>query len=260
MISPLAYVDPRAKIGDNVVVEPFAMIHGNVEVGDGCWIGSHSTLMDGSRLGKNVNIFPGACISGFPQSLKFKDEETHVFIGDNTVIRECVTISRGTTDKFKTVIGANCLIMAYSHLGHDCIVGDNVIIINNVQVAGHCTVDDWAVIGGSSAIHQFTKIGAHTMIAGGSLIRKDIPPFIKAGREPMVYAGVNSIGLRRRGFTNQKIKEIQDIYRIIYLNGNNVSKALGRIEMECPPSDERDEITNFIRTSERGIMKGFTRE
>lgn len=260
MISPLAYVDPRAKIGDNVVVEPFAMIHGNVEVGDGSWIGSHSTLMDGSRLGKNVKIFPGACISGFPQSLKFKDEETHVFIGDNTVIRECVTISRGTTDKFKTVIGSNCLIMAYSHLGHDCVVGDNVIIINNVQVAGHCTVDDWAVIGGSSAIHQFTKIGAHTMIAGGSLIRKDIPPFIKAGREPMVYAGVNSIGLRRRGFTNQKIKEIQDIYRIIYLNGNNVSKALGRIEMECPPSDERDEITNFIRTSERGIMKGFTRE
>ncbi len=260
MIQPLAYIHPEAKIGANVVIEPFVTINKNVEIGDGTWIGSHVTIMEGARIGKNVKIFPGACISGFPQSLKFNDVETFVYIGDNTVIRECVTISRGTTDKYKTVIGSNCMLMAYSHLGHDCTVGDNVIIINNVQIAGHCTVDDWAVIGGSSAIHQFTKIGAHTMVAGGSLIRKDIPPFIKAGREPMVYAGINSIGLRRRGYSNQKIKEIQDIYRIIYLGGNNVSKALDRIEMECPPSDERDEITNFIRNSERGIMKGFTRE
>lgn len=260
MISPLAYVHPDAKIAPNVTIEPFAMIHGNVEVGEGSWIGSHAILMDGARLGKNVKIFPGACISGFPQSLKFADQETHTYIGDNTIIRECVTISRGTTDKFKTVVGKNCMLMAYSHLGHDCTVGDNVIIINNVQVAGHCVIDDWAVIGGSSAIHQFTKIGAHTMIAGGSLIRKDIPPFIKAGREPMVYAGINSVGLRRRGFSNQKIKELQDIYRIIYLSGHNVSKAMDRVELECPPSDERDEIANFIRTSERGIMKGYYRE
>lgn len=258
MIQPLAYIHPQAKIADNVVIEPFACIHKNVEIDEGSWIGSHVTIMEGARIGKNVKIFPGAIIAGSPQSVKFNpSEETFVYIGDGSVIRECVTISRGTNDKYKTVVGKNCLIMAYSHLGHDCIVGDSVILVNNVQTGGHCQIDDYAVIGGSSAIHQFTKIGAHSMIAGGSLIRKDIPPYIKAAREPMAYTGVNSIGLRRRGFSNQKIRELQEIYRIIYLSGNNVSKALDIIELECPPSDERDEISNFIRNSERGIMKGF---
>ena len=257
MIQPLAYVHPQAKIADTAVIEPFAVIHKNVEIGEGCWIGSHVTIMEGARIGKNVKIFPGAVISGTPQDLKFGGEDTTTEIGDNTVIRECVTISRGTTDKFKTIVGKNCLIMAYVHIAHDCVIGDNCILVNAVQVAGHVVIDDFAIIGGASAVHQFCKVGTHAMISGGSLVRKDVPPFTKAGREPLSYIGINSVGLRRRGFSNEKIAEIQDIYRYIYLKGFNHSKATGMIEVEFPITKERDEILNFVRSSERGIMKGF---
>ncbi len=255
---PLANVHPEAVIGANVIVEPFATIQKDVTIGDGSWIGPNAVIWEGSRLGKNVKVYPGASVSSIPQDLKFAGEKTETFIGDNTVIRESVTISRGTVDKHKTVIGKNCLLMAYVHIAHDCIIGNNCIFANAVQVAGHVTIDDWAIIGGASALHQFVKIGAHVMLSGGSLVRKDVPPYAKAAREPLTYAGVNSIGLRRRGFTPEKINEIQEIYRTIFLKGFNNSKALDVVEKEISPSLERDYIINFIRSSERGVMKGFS--
>lgn len=254
---PLANVHPDARIGNNVTIEPFATVQKDVVIDDGSWIGPGAIIWDGSRLGKNVKIYPGASVSSIPQDLKFAGEKTETFIGDNTVIRECVTISRGTTDKMKTVIGKNCLLMAYVHVAHDCLIGDNCILVNTVQVAGHVTIEDWAIIGGASALHQFVKVGAHVMVSGGSLVRKDIPPYTKAAREPLTYAGINSVGLKRRGFTTEKINEIQEIYRYIFMRGLNNSKALELIEVELPSSSERDLILNFIKDSERGIMKGY---
>lgn len=254
---PLANVHPEARIGKNVVIEPFATVQKDVVIEDGSWIGPGAIVWDGARLGKNVKIYPGASVSSIPQDLKFAGEQTETFIGDNTVIRECVTISRGTTDKMKTVIGKNCLLMAYVHVAHDCLIGDHCILVNTVQVAGHVTIDDWAIIGGASALHQFVKVGAHVMVSGGSLVRKDIPPFTKAAREPLTYAGINSVGLKRRGFSMDKITEIQEIYRYIFMRGLNNSKALELIEAEIPQSSERDLIVAFIKESERGIMKGY---
>lgn len=260
MNQPLAYVHPQAKVAKNTVIEPFVNIEKNVEIGEGTWIGSNVTIMEGARIGKNCKIFPGAVISAVPQDLKFDGEETLVRIGDNTVIREFVTINRGTKANNETVVGNNCLLMAYVHIAHDCIVGNNVILANAATLAGHITIDDYAIIGGLSAIHQFVNIGAHVMISGGSLVRKDVPPFTKAAREPLSYVGINSIGLRRRGFTPEKISEIQDIYRFIYLKGNNVTQALEFIEANLPATSERDEIISFISRSTRGIMKGYSKQ
>ena len=254
---PLASVHPEAKIGQNVVIEPFATVQKDVVIGDGCWIGPNVVLFDGTRLGRNVKVYPGASISAVPQDLKYSGERTETFIGDNTIVREFVTISRGTNDKLKTVIGRNCLLMAYVHVAHDCLIGNHCILVNTVQVAGHVTVDDWAIIGGASALHQFVKVGAHVMISGGSLVRKDVPPYTKAAREPLSYAGINSIGLRRRGFSTEKISEIQEIYRYVFLKGINNTKALDIIAESIPQSEERDYILNFIRASDRGIMKGY---
>jgi UDP-N-acetylglucosamine acyltransferase len=254
---PLANVHPDAKIGNNVTIEPFATVQADVTIDDGCWIGPNAILWDGTRLGKNVKIYPGASVSSIPQDLKFSGEKTETFIGDNTVVREYVTISRGTTDKFKTVIGKNCLLMAYVHVAHDCNIGNHCILVNTVQVAGHVTIDDWAIIGGASALHQFVKIGAHVMISGGSLVRKDVPPYTKAAREPLAYAGINTVGLRRRGFAAEKISDIQEIYRYIFLKGLNNSKAIDVVESEIAQSEEKDYILNFIKTSDRGIMKGY---
>lgn len=258
MIQPLAYIHPEAKIADNVVIEPFVTIHKNVIIGEGTWIGSTATIMEGARIGKNCKIFPGAVISAMPQDLKYKGEETTVTVGDNTTIRECVTLNRGTAlDKNDTKIGNNCLLMAYTHVAHDCIIGNSVIVANSVQLAGHINIDDFAYIGGSSAIHQFVSVGAYAMVSGGSLVRKDVPPFAKAGREPLAYIGINSVGLRRRGFSDEVISEIQDIYRTIFIKKYNITQALDIIEGEMKPTKERDEIVNFIRNSNRGIMKGF---
>lgn len=258
MNQPLAYIHREANIARNVVIEPFVTISKNVVIEEGSWIGSNVTIMEGARIGKNVKIFPGAVVSAVPQDLKFGGEDTTLEIGDNTVIRECVTLNRGTDATNKTVIGKNCLIMAYTHVAHDCMIGDNCILVNAVQLAGHVTIDDWAIIGGAAAVHQFVNIGAHTMVSGGSLVRKDVPPYTKAGREPLSYAGINSIGLRRRGFANEKIAEIQEIYRYIFLKGLNNSKALDLVELEMTPSKERDEIINFFRNSDRGVMKGYS--
>lgn len=257
MKQPLAYVHPAAKIASNVVIDPFVTIDQNVEIGEGTRIGSNVTILEGARIGKNCVIHSGAVISGVPQDLKFKGEDSVAIIGDNTVIRECVTINRGTASKGKTVVGNNCLIMAYCHVAHDSMLGDNVIMSNSVQVAGEVVIDDNAVIGGGALIHQFTHIGQHVMLQGGSLVNKDIPPFVKAGRLPVSYAGINSIGLRRRGFTNEQISEIQEIYRYLYLSGLNNSDAIDRIEAELPASKERDEIIMFVRNSKRGIIRGY---
>lgn len=258
MNQPLAYIHPEAKIARNVVIEPFVTISKNVVIDEGSWIGSNVTIMEGARIGKNVKIFPGAVVSAIPQDLKFGGEDTTVHVGDNTVIRECVTLNRGTEATNKTSIGKDCLIMAYTHVAHDCVIGDNCILVNAVQLAGHVTIDDYAIVGGAAAVHQFVKIGAHTMVSGGSLVRKDVPPYTKAGREPLSYAGINSVGLRRRGYSNDKITEIQEVYRYIFLKGLNNSKALDLLELEMTPSKERDEIINFFRNSDRGVMKGYT--
>ncbi len=257
MKQPLAYVHPAAKIAPSVVIDPFVTIDQNVEIGEGTRIGSNVTIMEGARIGKNCTIFPGAVISAVPQDLKFRGEDTVAIIGDNTTIRECVTINRGTAAKGKTVVGNNCLIMAYSHVAHDCVIGDNVIMSNATQIAGEVVVDNYAVIGGGALIHQFCHIGPHVMIQGGALVNKDIPPYVKAAREPIAYAGVNSIGLRRRNFSNETIREIQEIYRYLYLSGLNNTDAVERIEAELPATKERDEIILFVRNSKRGIIRGY---
>jgi UDP-N-acetylglucosamine acyltransferase len=259
MIHPHTYIHHNARIATNVKIDPFSVIHQNVEVGEGTWIGSNVTIMDGARIGKNCRIFPGAVISAAPQDLKFEGEETSVEIGNNTTIREFVTIHRGTKDRWKTVVGNDCLIMAYSHIAHDCIIGNSCIMSNNTQMAGHVIMGDYAILAGMCAVHQFVRIGQHSFVAGGSLVRKDIPPYIKAGRTPISYAGVNSVGLKRKGFSVEKINEILDIYRTIYNKGLNTTQAMDLIEEEFPVTDERDEIVTFVRESTRGIIKRFTK-
>lgn len=258
MNQPLAYVHPGAKIAKNVVIEPFTTIHNNVEIGEGTWIGSNVTIMEGARIGKNCTIFPGAVISAIPQDLKFSGEETLAIIGDNTTIRECVTVNRGTVASGKTIVGSDCLIMAYAHIAHDCEVGHHVVIANACALAGHVTVGNYAIIGGLTAIHQFITIGEHAMISGGSLVRKDVPPYTKAAKEPLSYVGINSVGLRRRGFSTEKIREIQNIYRLLYQKNYNTTQALSLIEADLEATPERDEIILFIRNSSRGVMKGYT--
>ena len=257
MKQPLAYIHPAAKIDPSVVIDPFVTIEENVEIGEGTRIGSNVTIMSGARIGKNCRIFPGAVVSAVPQDLKFRGEDTVAIIGDNTTLRECVTINRGTAARGRTVVGSNCLIMAYCHVAHDCIVGDNVVMSNATQLAGEVQVDNYAVIGGGALVHQFCHIGPHVMLQGGALVNTDIPPYVKAAREPISFAGVNSIGLRRRGFSSDTIREIQEIYRYLYLSGLNNSDAVERIEAELPATPERDEVILFVRNSKRGIIKGY---
>ena len=257
MKQPFAYIHPAAKIHPSVVIDPFVSIDQNVEIGEGTHIGSNVTIMEGARIGKHCNIFPGAVISGIPQDLKFNGEETTAEIGDYTTIRECVTVNRGTASRGKTTVGSRCLIMAYSHIAHDCKIGDNVIMSNATQVAGEVVVDNFAVIGGGTLIHQFCHLGEHVMIQGGAHINKDIPPFVKAGRDPIAFTGINSIGLRRRNFNNDQIRDLQAIDRYLYLSRLNVSDAVDRIEAELPATPERDLIIEFIRNSKRGIVRGY---
>lgn len=254
MKQPLAYVHPDAKLGPGVVIDPFVTIDRNVEIGEGTRIGSNVTILEGTRIGKNCTIFPGAVVGAIPQDLKFQGEDTLAIIGDNTTLRECVTVNRGTAARGRTVVGNHSLIMAYSHVAHDCIIGDNVIISNASQLAGEVIVDDYAVIGGGSLVHQFCHIGAHVMLQGGALVNKDIPPYVKAAREPISYTGINSVGLRRRNFSSDTIREIQEIYHYLYLSGLNISEAVERIEEELPATKERDEILQFVRNSRRGVI------
>jgi len=250
-------IHPTAKIAENVVIEPFVTIGENVEIGEGTHIMPHVSIIKNTKIGKNCRIFPSAVIGADPQDLKYAGEETFVEIGDNCTIRECVTVNRGTASRGKTVIGNNCLLMAYSHVAHDCILKNNIIMSNAVQLGGEVEVDDFAIISGGVLVHQFSKIGKHAIIQGGALINKDIPPYIMAAREPITYSGINSVGLRRRGFADEQVTEIQDIYRIIFQSGLGVSNAVARVETEFAQSDVRDEILNFIKLSDRGILKGF---
>lgn len=256
-MSKLAYIHPNAKIGKNVTIDPFAYISENVEVGEGTWIGPHTVLMDGARIGKNCQIFPGAVISGIPQDLKFEGEDTTADIGDNTTIREYVTINRGTKAKGATIVGSNCLIQSYAHVAHDCILKNNVILGSHAGLAGEVEVDDFAIVSPYSVVHQFVRIGTYAFVQATGKVGKDVPPYILAGREPLSYTGINSIGLRRKKVTNETIYEIQEIYRIIYQRGLNISDAVEFVEANLPASDERDIIILFIRNSKRGIIKGY---
>ncbi len=255
MISNLAFIHPDAKIGKDVIIEPFAYISGNVIIGEGTWVGPNSTIMDGARIGNHCRIFPSSVVSGIPQDLKFRGEESTVEIGNKTTVREGVTVNRGTAAVGKTVVGNNCLLMAYAHIGHDCVIGNNCIIGNGTGLAGEVNVDDWAILSAGTLVHQFAHIGAHVMIGGGSKVRTDVPPFIKADRDPLSYLGLNSVGLTRRGFEKERIDEIHNIYRVIYQNGMNFTQALDRVEKEFEPSADRDYILEFIRKSERGIIR-----
>ena len=256
MHSPLSIIHPEAKIGTNVTVDPFAVIEKDVSIGDNCRIFPHTTILNGTRIGSDCQIFPGAVIGGIPQDLKFKGEESTAEIGSHTTIRECVTINRGTISKGKTIVGEHCLIMAYSHIAHDCVLKNNIIIGNATQVAGEVKIDDFAIVSGGSLVHQFVRISKHVMIQGGSRVGKDIPPYTLIGREPIAYCGINIVGLRRRGFTNQQVYLIQDIYRTLYTRGLNNSEALKAIETEYEPGEERNLILNFIKSSDRGIVRG----
>lgn len=256
-IHPLAIVNPGAKLGDNVEVGPYAFIDDHVEIGDGCKVLPHATIFSYVKMGKDCSVYPGAVVGAIPQDLKFEGEVTYVEIGDRVTIRECATINRGTkaSGKGVTRIGDDTLLMSYVHVAHDCRVGSHCILVSYVGIAGETDVDDWAILGGSTVVHQFSKIGAHAMIGGGSRINKDIPPYVLCGRDPICYMGINIVGLRRRGFTTDQIRNIKDMYDTIYFQGMNVSDGLAKIESGFPPSTERDTIVSFIRGSKRGIIR-----
>ncbi len=260
MHSPLSVISPKAKIGKDVTIGPFCYIHDDVEIGDNCNLHSNVVIYDGARIGKNNTFFPGAIVSAVPQDLKYKGEPTETIIGDNNIIREYVTINKGTIAAGKTQIGNGNLLMAYVHIAHDCIIGNSCILANGVTLAGHITIDDFAIIGGLSAVHQFVHIGSHVMISGGSLVRKDVPPFTKSAHEPLAYVGLNSIGLRRRGFTSDQINNVQEIYRLLFVNGHTTAKAVKLIEESIATCEERDLILNFVKASQRGLMKGYAGE
>jgi UDP-N-acetylglucosamine acyltransferase len=257
MNQSLAYIHPDARIGKNVVIEPFASIYKDVIIGEGSWIGSNAVIMDGSQIGKHCRIFPGAVIGAIPQDMKFNGEDSMVQIGDNTTIREYVTVNRGTKTRGVTVIRSNTLLMAYTHIAHDCIIGDNCILSNAVQVGGEVLIDDWTVIGGGCSIHQFCRISKHVMISGMSGVLSDIPPFLRVAGIPVVYQGINYIGLKRREFVKDVIDNIHEIYRIIYQEKMNTSQSIEYIEKTFPPSQEKDEIVGFIKNSQRGIIKSL---
>lgn len=257
MISKLAYVDPTAQLGSGVVVEPFAYIGAGVIIGDGTWIAPHCTILSGATIGKNCKIHSGAVIGGDPQDLKYRGEETTCSVGDNTVVREYCTINRGTAAKGTTTVGSNTLMMAYSHVGHDCVVGDHCVIVSSVLLAGEVEVGDWAIVGGHTGVHQFTRIGEHAMVAACSRLGKDVPPYTKVGHDPIAYVGINSIGLRRRGFDGTQVSEIQDIYRIMFQSGIAIGKAVEKVRSEVPDSDYKRAILAFVDGSKRGLVKQY---
>ncbi|HCC70196.1 MAG TPA: acyl-[acyl-carrier-protein]--UDP-N-acetylglucosamine O-acyltransferase [Bacteroidales bacterium] len=255
MISNQAFIHPDARIGKNVKIEPYSYISGDVVIGDNSWIGPNATVLDGARMGENCRVFPGAVISAIPQDMKFSGERTTTEIGNNCTFREGATINRGTVAQGKTIMGNNCLMMANSHVAHDCILGNNCILVNNVLLAGEVHMDDYAIMGGGSAAHQFCRLGAHVMVSGGAMFKKDIPPYILVNHNPVGFAGINKIGLKRRGFKQETIGEIEAIYKIIYFSDRNISQALEHIKDNFMPTEERDYIIDFISGSKRGILK-----
>jgi UDP-N-acetylglucosamine acyltransferase len=247
-------IHPDAKISNKVAIEAFSSIAADVEIGEGTWIGPNVSIMDGARIGKNCKIFPGAVISAEPQDLKYNGELTYARIGDGTVIRESATVNKGTIAKGETVVGNNCLLMANSHVGHDCILGNHVILVNSVGLAGEVIIEDYAILAGLVGVHQFVRIGTHAFVQGGSMVGMDIPPFVTAGRNPTKFAGINTIGLRRRGFESEIIRNIQEAYRIIYNSGLNNTLALQKVSEEIKGNGEIQLIIDFITASKRGII------
>ncbi|MFN0204367.1 MAG: acyl-ACP--UDP-N-acetylglucosamine O-acyltransferase [Bacteroidia bacterium] len=243
-------------LGNRVHIEPNCTLHGEIKIGDDVWLGSNVVIHHGARIGNKCKIHSGAVLSSIPQDLKFVGEESTLIIGDNTTVREFATLNRGTKYRGCTVIGSDCLIMAYTHVAHDCYIGNHVILVNAVNLAGHVEIDDYAVLGGMSAVHQFVKIGKHVMIGGGSLVTKDVPPYITAAREPVQYEGLNLTGLRRRGFSKETISHLQDIYRHLYQEGRNISQALEYIEQNVEDSAEKREILAFCHQATRGLIRG----
>ncbi|MBB6275652.1 acyl-ACP--UDP-N-acetylglucosamine O-acyltransferase [Porphyromonas circumdentaria] len=254
-IHPQALVHSKAQIGQGAYIDAFSIVEENTEIGDNTILHPHSIVRSGSRIGNHCNIHPGAVIGGIPQDLKFKNEETLAIIGDKTTVREYATVNRGTASRGFTKVGDECLLMAYSHVAHDCVLNNNIIIGNATQIAGEVLIDDFAILSGGVLVHQFVNISQHVMIQGGSKVTKDIPPYIIIGRDPIAYCGINIVGLRRRGFTDKQIFLIGDIYRTLYLKGLNNTDALNTIALEYPSSDERDLILNFIKNSQRGIVR-----
>ena len=250
----MAVVHPDARIGEGVTISPFSTVEGDVEI-DRDLIGPSATILDGARIGAHCRIFPGAVIGGVPQDLKFAGENTTAVIGDHTTIRECCTINRHH-GPMTTRVGSHCLLMAYTHVAHDAVVGDHCVLANCANIAGHVTIEDWVIIEGVVAVQQFVRIGQHAFVAGGSLVRKNIPPFVKVAREPLSYIGVNAIGLRRRGFADEFVRAVEDIYRTLYVTGGNMSQAIKVAEMELPISDAKETILDFIRASDKGIVRG----
>ena len=256
-MNSMSFIHPEAKIGANVEIGPFCYIDKNVEIGDGCRIGPHATIFEHVRLGRDCQVWPGAVLGGVPQDLKFDGEESYVEIGDRNVIRECVTINRGTaaSGKFTTRVGSDNLIMCYVHIAHDCCIGNHCIISGKAGLAGEVDIDDWAIIGGGALLHQFTHMGTHSMLGGGCVLTKDVPPYALAGRNPVAFEGVNLVGLRRRGFSHEQIEEIRRIYKIIYNDGLNVSDACRVVDQTIDQSELREVILSFVRGSSRGIIR-----
>lgn len=257
MISPLANVSSKAKIGNNVTINAFATIYENVEIGDDTFIHPNALIYPDTIIGTGCQIFPGAVIGITSQDLKYKGERSKTVIGNNTIIREYATVHKGTADKMLTSIGNNTMLMAYSHVAHDCIIGNNVILANYVGLAGHVTIQDFVIAEGYTAIQQFVTVGEHCFLGASSQVRKNVPPYIRVAREPLQYIGVNTIGLSRRGFDKETINTIEDIYRLIFVRGHNITKALELVELEIADSEIKTQITNFIMSAKDGIVRGI---
>lgn len=251
------FIHPNANVDPSVQIGPYAVIEDDVTIGPNCIIDAHAVICSGVRMGSGNHVFPGAVIGAVPQDLKFHGEKTTVIIGDNNTFRECVTVHRGTASKGTTIIGNNNLIMAYCHVAHDCVLHDNIIMSNATQVAGEVVIDDCAVIGGGTLIHQFSHIGSYVMLQGGSKVNKDVPPYVIAAREPISFCGINSVGLNRRGFTSEQIARIQEVYRHLFMSNMNISQALEYIAANIPDSQEKENIVRFVKSSPRGVIKGI---
>jgi len=253
-IHPTAVVDPGARLGIGVTIGPCAVVEEDTELGDGVRVGPHAHIAAGTRLGEDVQVFTGAAVGNIPQDLKFAGEETTLEVGPRTIIREFCTLHRGTEDRYETVIGADCLLMAYVHVAHDCIIGDHCVLANAVQLGGHVVVGEWVIIGGSVPVHQFCRIGDHAMVGGGYRVVQDVPPFLRVAGEPLRPAGINSIGLRRRGFSDEALSVLKKVYRFLFRSGLNTSQAVARIRSELPATPEVEQMLAFIAASERGLV------
>ncbi|MFQ5799119.1 MAG: acyl-ACP--UDP-N-acetylglucosamine O-acyltransferase [Bacteroidota bacterium] len=259
-IDPHSIVSPRAELGENVCVGPFAVVEDNVIIGDGTSIGAHAVVASGARIGKECKIHSGAVIGTVPQDLKFHGEETTLEIGDRTVVREFATLNRGTEDRWKTIIGSNCLLMAYVHVAHDCILGERVILANAVNMGGHVTIEEYVIVGGMTPIHQFVTIGRHVMVGGGFRVPKDVPPYVLAAQEPLSFGGLNIVGLKRRNFSRQAIDSLEKAYGFLYHSNLNVSQAVVKIKNEVPMTPEVQHVIEFVENSKRGIIGARRRD